>query len=182
MEELSQEIFPVCRSIKAPGLIAPVDFPVCNLCSTSLFCHRSSTPFTTSHKSQPTHMYHCTLIHLLLLYHMLHAAPSHLTHLTALPLHSSPPLTHTYMYIYNPSSSHRTSCSSQSKHIHTQAVPSSDKNSDPYILNVPLGVISHVEKIGRSRSRGEDAYGLEIHCKVHVWCTSIVIVIEAFRE
>ena len=49
---------------------------------------------------------------------------------------------------------------------HTQALPSSDKTGDPYILNVPLGVISHVEKIGRSRSRGEDAYGLEIHCKV----------------
>ena len=48
----------------------------------------------------------------------------------------------------------------------SQALPSSDKTGDPYILNVPLGVISHVEKIGRSRSRGEDAYGLEIHCKV----------------
>ena len=35
-----------------------------------------------------------------------------------------------------------------------------------YILNVPLGVITHVEKIGRSRSRGENAYGLEVFCKV----------------
>lgn len=37
---------------------------------------------------------------------------------------------------------------------------------EAYILNVPLGVISHVEKIGRSRSKGENAYGLEVFCKV----------------
>ena len=39
---------------------------------------------------------------------------------------------------------------------------------EAYILNVPLAVISHVEKIGRSRSKGENAYGLEVFCKVHV--------------
>ncbi|CAI8029271.1 Myotubularin-related protein 2 [Geodia barretti] len=42
--------------------------------------------------------------------------------------------------------------------------PSDDK-AEEYILHVPLGVISHVEKMGRSRSKGENAYGLEIFCK-----------------
>lgn len=37
---------------------------------------------------------------------------------------------------------------------------------DPYILSVPLGSISHVEKMGRSRNKGEHSYGLEIYCKV----------------
>ncbi|XP_064390000.1 myotubularin-related protein 2-like [Halichondria panicea] len=40
-----------------------------------------------------------------------------------------------------------------------------DGSEEPYILNVPLGVISHVEKIGRSRNKKENAYGLEIFCK-----------------
>ena len=44
--------------------------------------------------------------------------------------------------------------------------PGVDKVGDPYILNVPLGCISHVEKMGRSRNKGEHSYGLEIHCKV----------------
>ncbi len=35
-------------------------------------------------------------------------------------------------------------------------------------MNVPLGCIRHVEKMGRSRNKGEHAYGLEIHCKVKV--------------
>ena len=34
------------------------------------------------------------------------------------------------------------------------------------MLNVPLGCISHVEKMGRSRNKGEHSYGLEIYCKV----------------
>ncbi|XP_062520842.1 myotubularin-related protein 2-like isoform X2 [Corticium candelabrum] len=34
-----------------------------------------------------------------------------------------------------------------------------------FTLDVPLGVISRVEKIGGSTSRGENAYGLEIYCK-----------------
>ena len=37
---------------------------------------------------------------------------------------------------------------------------------EAYVLNVPLGVISYVEKIGHSRSEGENAYGLEVFCKV----------------
>ena len=38
----------------------------------------------------------------------------------------------------------------------------------PYSLEVPLGTIQRVEKIGRSKSKGENAYGLEICCKVCV--------------
>uniref|UniRef100_A0A672QXD7 Myotubularin n=1 Tax=Sinocyclocheilus grahami TaxID=75366 RepID=A0A672QXD7_SINGR len=42
------------------------------------------------------------------------------------------------------------------------------KNTDsetPVILDVPLGVISRVEKMGGASSRGENSYGLEITCK-----------------
>ncbi|TRY92951.1 hypothetical protein DNTS_016093 [Danionella cerebrum] len=42
------------------------------------------------------------------------------------------------------------------------------KNTDsetPITLNVPLGVISRVEKMGGASSRGENSYGLEITCK-----------------
>uniref|UniRef100_UPI00398EBF29 phosphatidylinositol-3,5-bisphosphate 3-phosphatase MTMR2 isoform X1 n=2 Tax=Pristiophorus japonicus TaxID=55135 RepID=UPI00398EBF29 len=35
----------------------------------------------------------------------------------------------------------------------------------PFVLDVPLGVISRVEKIGGASSRGENSYGLEIFCK-----------------
>ena len=41
-----------------------------------------------------------------------------------------------------------------------------------FTLDVPLGVISRVEKIGGSTSRGENAYGLEIYCKV--WLALVV--------
>ncbi len=51
-------------------------------------------------------------------------------------------------------------------HTHTQSTSPTDGSEEPYILNVPLGVISHVEKIGRSRNKKENAYGLEIFCKV----------------
>ena len=47
---------------------------------------------------------------------------------------------------------------------------------EAYILNVPLGVISHVEKIGRSRSKGENAYGLEVFCKVLFAVMSVTII------
>lgn len=40
-----------------------------------------------------------------------------------------------------------------------------EKLDEPYVLNVPLGCISHVEKMGRSRNKGEHSYGLEIYCK-----------------
>uniref|UniRef100_A0A671NLU1 Myotubularin n=1 Tax=Sinocyclocheilus anshuiensis TaxID=1608454 RepID=A0A671NLU1_9TELE len=41
------------------------------------------------------------------------------------------------------------------------------KNTDstPVTLDVPLGVISRVEKMGGASSRGENSYGLEITCK-----------------
>lgn len=38
---------------------------------------------------------------------------------------------------------------------------------DPVVvLNVPLGVISRIEKMGGASSRGENSYGLDITCKV----------------
>ena len=38
-----------------------------------------------------------------------------------------------------------------------------------FSLEVPLGTIQRVEKIGRLRSKGENAYGLEICYKVCVY-------------
>ena len=35
----------------------------------------------------------------------------------------------------------------------------------PLILDIPLGFVSRVEKVGGQRSSGENAYGLEIFCK-----------------
>ncbi|KAL5488677.1 hypothetical protein EMCRGX_G017654 [Ephydatia muelleri] len=42
---------------------------------------------------------------------------------------------------------------------------SSKSQDNPLILDVPLGAISHVEKMGRSRAKGENAYGLQVFCK-----------------
>ena len=40
---------------------------------------------------------------------------------------------------------------------------------DPkYTVESPLGSILRVEKVGGSTSRGENAYGLEIFCKVSI--------------
>ena len=40
---------------------------------------------------------------------------------------------------------------------------------DPkYAVECPLGSILRVEKVGGSTSRGENAYGLEIFCKVSI--------------
>ena len=50
--------------------------------------------------------------------------------------------------------------------MYVQSTTPTDEGEEQYILNVPLGVISHVEKIGRSRNKKENAYGLEIFCKV----------------
>lgn len=36
------------------------------------------------------------------------------------------------------------------------------------ILDVPLGVISRIEKMGGASSRGENSYGLDITCKVRL--------------
>jgi hypothetical protein len=35
----------------------------------------------------------------------------------------------------------------------------------PFVLDVPLGVIVRVEKVGGQTSRGENSYGIEIFCK-----------------
>lgn len=36
------------------------------------------------------------------------------------------------------------------------------------VLDVPLGVISRIEKMGGASSRGENSYGLDITCKVRL--------------
>ncbi|XP_014667410.1 PREDICTED: myotubularin-related protein 2-like [Priapulus caudatus] len=35
----------------------------------------------------------------------------------------------------------------------------------PFVLDTPLGVVSRIEKVGGSTSRGENSYGIEIFCK-----------------
>lgn len=35
----------------------------------------------------------------------------------------------------------------------------------PYIVDMPLGVVSRIEKVGGASSRGENSYGIEIFCK-----------------
>ena len=35
----------------------------------------------------------------------------------------------------------------------------------PFILDVPLGVVSRIEKVGGASSRGENSYGIELICK-----------------
>nr|XP_018899140.1 PREDICTED: myotubularin-related protein 2 [Bemisia tabaci] len=35
----------------------------------------------------------------------------------------------------------------------------------PYVIEVPLGVVNRVEKVGGQLSRGENSYGIEIFCK-----------------
>ncbi|KAL1138901.1 hypothetical protein AAG570_008963 [Ranatra chinensis] len=43
---------------------------------------------------------------------------------------------------------------------------SNDPRRDPpYILEVPLGVVNRVEKVGGQSSRGENSYGIELFCK-----------------
>uniref|UniRef100_A0A8B9N9X5 phosphatidylinositol-3,5-bisphosphate 3-phosphatase n=1 Tax=Accipiter nisus TaxID=211598 RepID=A0A8B9N9X5_9AVES len=39
------------------------------------------------------------------------------------------------------------------------------ENDPVLVLNVPLGVISRIEKMGGASSRGENSYGLDITCK-----------------
>uniref|UniRef100_A0A1X7SQ88 Myotubularin phosphatase domain-containing protein n=1 Tax=Amphimedon queenslandica TaxID=400682 RepID=A0A1X7SQ88_AMPQE len=44
--------------------------------------------------------------------------------------------------------------------------PTPKNTEESVVLNVPLGVITHVEKIGRSRQKGDNViYGLDVHCK-----------------
>ncbi|XP_024887485.1 myotubularin-related protein 2 isoform X4 [Temnothorax curvispinosus] len=35
----------------------------------------------------------------------------------------------------------------------------------PYVVEVPLGVVSRIEKVGGASSRGENSYGIEVFCK-----------------
>ncbi|XP_016839990.1 myotubularin-related protein 2 isoform X1 [Nasonia vitripennis] len=35
----------------------------------------------------------------------------------------------------------------------------------PYVVEMPLGVVSRIEKVGGASSRGENSYGIEIFCK-----------------
>lgn len=45
---------------------------------------------------------------------------------------------------------------------------------DPVVvLDVPLGVISRIEKMGGASSRGENSYGLDITCKVRPFNNSL---------
>lgn len=45
-----------------------------------------------------------------------------------------------------------------------------------YTVECPLGTILRVEKVGGSTSRGENAYGLEIFCKVLNMDSCVVII------
>ena len=48
--------------------------------------------------------------------------------------------------------------------MHFNSKPASDK--EPIlVLDVPLGVVSRIEKVGGASSRGENSYGIDILCK-----------------
>lgn len=48
--------------------------------------------------------------------------------------------------------------------LHFRSQPSNEK--DPIVVvDVPLGVVSRVEKVGGATSRGENSYGIDIFCK-----------------
>lgn len=55
----------------------------------------------------------------------------------------------------------------------TQSNSSSNSSSDKHsgqqpvvvVVDVPLGVVSRVEKVGGASSRGENSYGIDIFCK-----------------
>lgn len=50
--------------------------------------------------------------------------------------------------------------------LHFRSQPTNDKQKDPTIVvDVPLGVVSRVEKVGGASSRGENSYGIDIFCK-----------------
>ncbi|XP_035226539.1 myotubularin-related protein 2-like [Stegodyphus dumicola] len=42
---------------------------------------------------------------------------------------------------------------------------STDRVEPPFILDVPLGVVNRIEKVGGASSRGENSYGIELFCK-----------------
>ncbi|EDW54454.1 GM17969 [Drosophila sechellia] len=48
--------------------------------------------------------------------------------------------------------------------LYFRSLPLRDQEP-PVVVDVPLGVIARVEKIGGATSRGENSYGIEIFCK-----------------
>lgn len=48
------------------------------------------------------------------------------------------------------------------------------------ILDVPLGVISRIEKMGGASSRGENSYGLDITCKVRLSIIQLEMKLRGF--
>ena len=51
-------------------------------------------------------------------------------------------------------------------YIHVYIILNFNFQDPKYAVECPLGTILRVEKVGGSTSRGENAYGLEIFCKV----------------
>lgn len=50
--------------------------------------------------------------------------------------------------------------------LHFRSQNNNDKQKDPMVvLDVPLGVVSRVEKVGGASSRRENSYGIDIFCK-----------------
>ncbi|KAB0398164.1 hypothetical protein E2I00_012356, partial [Balaenoptera physalus] len=63
-------------------------------------------------------------------------------------------------------------CETLTEHLGESAtVPGAqhgDEQDSALILDVPLGVISRIEKMGGATSRGENSYGLDITCKLNM--------------
>lgn len=50
--------------------------------------------------------------------------------------------------------------------LHFRSQPGNDRQKDAtVVVDVPLGVVSRVEKVGGASSRGENSYGIDIFCK-----------------
>lgn len=50
--------------------------------------------------------------------------------------------------------------------LHFRSQPTNEKQKDALIVvDVPLGVVSRIEKVGGVSSRGENSYGIDIFCK-----------------
>lgn len=50
--------------------------------------------------------------------------------------------------------------------LHFRSQPTNEKQKDQIIIvDVALGVVSRIEKVGGASSRGENSYGIDIFCK-----------------
>lgn len=49
--------------------------------------------------------------------------------------------------------------------LHFRSQPNEKQKDQFIVLDVPLGVVSRVEKVGGFRSSGENSYGIDIFCK-----------------